>query len=133
MLNQKLVLPLFTIFLFAGCQSQSPEKVSSNSTSSSASASSANNHTQTKEKVTAMQWQQAHVKYIRLEGGFYGLVTREGRKLLPLNLDKKYRQEGAVVKVKGVINRNVMTFHQWGEPFKITELTLIKAGRIKVE
>lgn len=35
------------------------------------------------------QWRQVTVKYFDFEGVFYGLLTKNGDKLLPMNLDKK--------------------------------------------
>ena len=78
-------------------------------------------------------WHQATVKYFNLEGGFYGLITHDGQRLLPLKLVKEFRQEGAIVKVKGQFKRDVITTKQWGIPFEIEETILIKAGRVKVQ
>lgn len=83
-------------------------------------------------KAETAQWQQAKIKYMNIEGGFYGLITHSGDKLLPLNLDKAFKQDGAVVSIQGEKVENMMTIQQWGKPFKITNIKLIKAGRVKV-
>ena len=77
-------------------------------------------------------WQQVTVKYYDFEGGFYGLTTKAGDKLLPMNLAKKYQLPGTVLKVKGQIIKDMMTIQQWGQPFKITVTELIKLGNANV-
>jgi hypothetical protein len=71
----------------------------------------------------------ATVKYMNLEGGFFGLVAKDGKHWLPTNLDKKFQQNGAVIKVRGNAIEGLMTIQQWGKPFSITHIELIKAGR----
>jgi len=73
-------------------------------------------------------WPQAKVEYIGLEGGFYGIITNNGQKLLPANLSKELRQDGAIVEVSGYFEQGVITFQQWGKPFKITSIKLLKEG-----
>ena len=73
-------------------------------------------------------WQQVTVVYNDFEGGFYGLTTKAGVKLLPMNLAKQYKLPGTVLKVKGVMIKDMATMQQWGEPFKITDIELIKLG-----
>ena len=66
---------------------------------------------------------------MNLEGGFFGLVSNEGKHWLPLNLNKEFQQHGAVIKVKGNPVKGMMTIQQWGTPFSITHIELIKAGK----
>ena len=73
------------------------------------------------------QWLVATINYMEFEGGFYGIVTKAGSKLLPINLAKKYRQHGLLIEVQGYEAEGVMTIHQWGKPFKITNIKLPKA------
>ena len=79
------------------------------------------------EQEQSNNWRQGKVQYFNLEGGFYGIVTESGQRLLPMNLAKEFQQNGALIKVKGTI-KNVMTIQQWGTPFTITEIELISAG-----
>jgi len=71
----------------------------------------------------------ATVKYMNFEGGFFGVISEEGKHWLPLNLNKEFQQEGAVIKVKGKAVKDMMTIQQWGTPFSITHIELIKAGQ----
>jgi hypothetical protein len=68
----------------------------------------------------------ASVNYMKLEGGFYGLVTKEGQHWLPMNLPNEFKKHGAMVKVKGHEIKDIMTIQQWGKPFSITDIQLIK-------
>jgi hypothetical protein len=70
----------------------------------------------------------ATVKYMNLEGGFFGLISKEGKHWLPMNLKKEFQQNGAVIAVRGNAIEGMMTIQQWGTPFSITHIELIKAG-----
>ncbi len=74
-------------------------------------------------------WQKTTVTYISLEGGFFGLLTEDGEKLLPLKLPKKFRQDGAIVNVLGKAKKNIVTFQQWGVPFEIQQINLLQPGK----
>ncbi|MEW6984369.1 hypothetical protein AAD001_17075 [Colwelliaceae bacterium 6471] len=80
------------------------------------------------KELPELNWQQGTIRYLNLEGGFYGIITEDGSKLLPMNLKSEYRLDGAVVKVKGQLQKDVLTIQQWGTPFKITEIELLKSG-----
>lgn len=72
-------------------------------------------------------WQRGRVQFLNLEGGFYGIITDSGKKILPMNMAKEFAQNGAIVRIKGKV-KNVMTIQQWGTPFTITEIELITPG-----
>lgn len=80
-----------------------------------------------------LPWQEATVRYMKLEGGFYGLITHDGKKYYPLNLAKEFQQHDALIRFRGKVNKEILTIQQWGTPFNITEINLLKAGRFKVE
>lgn len=68
------------------------------------------------------------IKFMSFEGGFYGIVTDNNLKFLPTNLTEKYRQNGAIVEFSGDEIKDIITFQQWGIPFEINEISLIKPG-----
>ncbi|MBS3797932.1 MULTISPECIES: hypothetical protein [unclassified Pseudoalteromonas] len=74
---------------------------------------------------TDEKWLEAEVCYLNLEGGFFGLVTRDGKRLLPLNLPATFSQAGAQVKLQGYAQRDMMTIQQWGTPFHLTQIEFI--------
>ncbi len=88
------------------------------------------------EKMTANKdkiWHQVTVNYYDIEGGFYGLVSKNGEKLLPRNLAKEYQVSGTELKVKGLIIKDMVTIQQWGQVFEITDVELIKLGQVKAK
>lgn len=115
-----LIIALLPVFL-TGCIQESNEQNKSQETLQIG-----------KSQVTEKQqqaWQQVTVKYYDFEGGFYGLTTVDGDKLLPMNLAKIYKLPGTVLKVKGVLIKDMMTIQQWGKAFKITDVELITLGK----
>jgi len=62
------------------------------------------------------------------EGGFYGIVTDNNLKLFPTNLHSKYKQNGAVISFSGKELKDIKTIQQWGVPFEIDDIHLIKPG-----
>ena len=63
----------------------------------------------------------ANIKWIPLEGGFYGLEADDGRRFLPLKLPDEFKKQGLKVGVKGKIKK-VYTIYMWGKPFEIHEI-----------
>ena len=64
------------------------------------------------------------VKWISLEGGFFGLVAEDGRKFFPLNLPEEFKKEGLKIRVKGNIGKGIATVQMWGIPFEIREIEI---------
>ena len=124
MLTNKKSLFTFLVVLLFGCQQnlsseQQPE-----------SNIKQENKLIIKEEKTVRLSFKGTVQHIGLEGGFFGIVTDKGAKILPMNLDKLYQQDGTIVEFSGEY-KNVMTIQQWGKPFTITDIKLIKAGKNK--
>ena len=86
--------------------------------------------TQTQNKIKKnVEWQKVTVTYFDLEGGFYGLVSDKGKKLLPMNLAKEFQIDGTVLSVKGKVVKDMVSIQQWGVMFDISEIKLIKYGK----
>ena len=68
------------------------------------------------------------VIYLDIEGGFYGIKTSTGEKLLPVNLKKEYKLNGTEIRFKGKFIKDMVTIVQWGTPFELTQVELIKKG-----
>lgn len=62
------------------------------------------------------------IKYIDLEGGFYGIIADSGERYFPLNLDQQYKVDGQKVRVEGKVRKNVMTTTMWGTPLEILRI-----------
>jgi len=65
------------------------------------------------------------IKYIPLEGGFYGIETDKGEKYLPLNLPAEFKEDGLKVWFKAKPRRGA-TIQMWGKPVEILEIKLIE-------
>jgi hypothetical protein len=63
----------------------------------------------------------AEVRWIELEGGFYGLVSSEGERYLPLELPEAFRRDGLKVEVRGRVEK-VVSFRMWGTALRILEI-----------
>jgi len=75
------------------------------------------------EKIITLQ---GTIHFFALEGGFYGIIIENGQKILPINLKKKYQINGAIVKVEGQLIPELVTIQQWGTPFKIHKIVVVK-------
>ncbi len=64
----------------------------------------------------------ATVKYIELEGGFYGIETDDGDSYLPLNLSEEYEEDGLRIVFKMKSRPDVMTTRMWGKTIEILEI-----------
>ncbi|MFQ3313626.1 MAG: hypothetical protein ACI8SC_002839 [Colwellia sp.] len=119
-----LLLSVIILLSLIGCSQASHEQRQTQGT-----VKLGDNQVTAKEMHT---WQQVTVNYYDLEGGFYGLISYTGSKLLPMNLAKQYQLPGTILKVKGETIKGMVTIQQWGQPFKITDVELVKLAKAKV-
>jgi len=68
------------------------------------------------------------IKYIHLEGGFYGIETEKGEKYLPLNLPDEFKRNGLRIWFKAK-PRKVATIHMWGKPIEILEIKKLEESK----
>lgn len=73
-------------------------------------------------------WIIGKVVYNQFEGGFYGIITESGDKLLPLNLAKEFKLENNKLAIKGKLEKTMVTIQQWGTPFVVAEVKLLEKG-----
>ena len=72
------------------------------------------------------------IKYIQLEGGFYGIVTEKGEKYLPINLKEEFKEDGLRIWFKAR-PKKVATIQMWGKPIEILEIRKVeKFSKVKV-
>lgn len=65
------------------------------------------------------------IKFIDLEGGFYGIIGDDGKNYLPINLSKEFKIDDARVKFEGKIRNDIFTIYMWGEPIEIIKIEFI--------
>jgi inhibitor of cysteine peptidase len=66
------------------------------------------------------------VKYISLEGGFYGIITDKNEHLDPINLSKEFQVDGKRVTFRYIIRTDLASFHMWGAIIEIIEIKEMK-------
>lgn len=116
-----LTLAITLSLLLAGCSQANHEQGVEQKSATAGTTKVAAKKTQV--------WQQVTVKRFDFEGGFFGLVGKEGKRLLPMNLAKEYQVDGTILKVQGHIIKDMMTIQQWGTAFEVTDVELIKLGK----
>ena len=66
------------------------------------------------------------VKYLAMEGGFYGIVGEDGKNYLPLNLEEAYQQDSLNVRFTFERREGVMTIAMWGQAVDITAIERVE-------
>ena len=62
------------------------------------------------------------IKYLDLEGGFYGIISDSGQKYKPINLPRKYRKNGLRVAFRAREKKGMVSIHMWGKIVEITHI-----------
>jgi len=65
------------------------------------------------------------IRYISLEGGFFGIETEKGERYLPLNLPEKFKKDGLKVWFKAKPKKGT-TIQMWGKPVEILEIKVME-------
>ena len=66
------------------------------------------------------------IRYIDLEGGFYGIVGDDGKKYLPIDLDQQYKTDGLKIRFRFKARSDVMTITMWGIPVEVLVIDKIE-------
>src|SRR5450830_1547588 len=62
------------------------------------------------------------VQYIALEGGFWGIVSEDGKNYDPINLVEDFKKNGLRVQVEAKVQDRV-GFHMWGTYIEIVNIS----------
>ena len=62
------------------------------------------------------------IKYVELEGGFFGIVTEEGAKYFPEYLEQDYKVDGLSVRVVAKPQEQILGIQMWGTPIEIVKI-----------
>lgn len=68
---------------------------------------------------------QGTVRYMNLEGGFWGIVADDGKQILPKNLPQEYRKDGLRLSFTAQEITGMMTIQQWGTLSNLSEISVI--------
>ena len=66
------------------------------------------------------------IKFISIEGSFFGIVTDDNINLDPINLPQEYKIEGKRIQFKYSEKKDMASFHMWGIIVEITEIKELK-------
>jgi len=55
------------------------------------------------------------VRYVTLEGGFYGIFADDGTHLDPANLSPEFQQDGLRVRYDAQVKPDAVSIHMWGQ------------------
>ena len=69
------------------------------------------------------------VKYVELEGGFYGIISDDGNKYDPVNLAPEYRKNGLRIKAGVSVQKNMTSIHMWGILIRINQIQVLDYSR----
>ncbi len=62
------------------------------------------------------------VRYVDLEGGFYGIVADDGVRYLPDSLDEAFREDGVRVRFRLQLREDAVTAQMWGTPVTVVDI-----------
>jgi hypothetical protein len=62
------------------------------------------------------------VRYIDLEGGFYGIFGRDGSHCDPVNLPAEFAIDGLCVQFRGRILKDAVSYHMWGKIVQLIDI-----------
>jgi hypothetical protein len=70
------------------------------------------------------------VRYVDLEGGFYGITVDKGKQygtvdFYPINLADPYKVNNSMIRFTGVPQRDIVTTTMWGIPIQIIDVEKI--------
>jgi len=66
------------------------------------------------------------VVFISMEGGAYGIIDKNGKKYLPINMPNQLKKDGAEV-ICSVRAADVASVFMWGEPVYIYSFETLQA------
>ena len=67
------------------------------------------------------------MRYLRMEGGFYGIDADSGAHYRPVNLPEAFAQDGIRIRFCAQPLEGVMSFQMWGIPVEIMDIESLGA------
>ncbi|MCX7875677.1 MAG: hypothetical protein N2321_05835 [Melioribacteraceae bacterium] len=64
------------------------------------------------------------VKYISLEGGFYGIISENNEKFDPINLPNEFKKDGLKFLFSYKERNDLTSIHMWGKIIEIIEIKM---------
>jgi inhibitor of cysteine peptidase len=66
------------------------------------------------------------VKFVDLEGGFYGIMGDNDQQYEPINLEQTYQEDGLRIRFQAKIRQDMASIHMWGKIIEITKIEILK-------
>lgn len=120
-----LAASLVTLLLVQGCNEQAP---ATEPTPAVKPAVQAPNVVAAKPDVSPQQginMLQGTVRYMNLEGGFWGIEADNGQQILPTNLAAEYKKDGLRISFKASPETDMMSIQQWGTLSNVSDVEVI--------
>lgn len=78
------------------------------------------------KKIDYSKMQTGMVRYISIEGGFYGIYGEKGEHLDPVNLPVKFQKDSLRIRFTAVEHKEMVSFHMWGKLIEIKDIELLE-------
>ncbi|MBI4188435.1 MAG: hypothetical protein HY529_04415 [Chloroflexi bacterium] len=62
------------------------------------------------------------IRFNDLEGGFYGILTDDGKKYDPNNLGQEFQKDGIRIRFEAKIRTDLASIHMWGTIIELTRI-----------
>jgi len=66
------------------------------------------------------------IRFLDVEGGFYGILGDSGERYLPLTMPDEFQKDGLRVRFTVKPRSDVATVFQWGTVVEIVEISVLK-------
>lgn len=63
-----------------------------------------------------------YIKYVELEGGFFGIMTEDGTKYFPEYLEQDFKKDGLRVRLQAKPQEQILGIQMWGTPIEILKI-----------
>lgn len=70
--------------------------------------------------------QTGTVKYIGLEGGFYGIYGDDSLHYDPINLPKEFQKDSLRIRFEAKIRSDLASYHMWGKIIELKKIEKLK-------
>ncbi len=67
------------------------------------------------------------VKFVNLEGGFYGIIGDDNQSYDPINLSREFQVDDLRVYFRAKIRNDIVSVHMWGTLVEILEIEEIES------
>ncbi|MCH7760314.1 hypothetical protein IIA15_02785 [candidate division TA06 bacterium] len=114
-ISRTVILLYFAALLLLNCRTSS--KPNDNELSSTNISQDTSSATIINETVIGT----GTVKYISIEGGFYGIIGDDGKHYVT-NLPPEFQKDSVRIRFEGKLRKDLASIHMWGTPIEIIKI-----------